>query len=208
MKLRTTMGLFLVAIALAVAANGQTQTTSTCQNRQDARVRVFNIERQVPVNGILTTLTVSPQLLSLFNDLLSGAKQIREKMVYDRKANVINGTVFVVDTSTPFPTPVDALSSAIIVQTAHLQIAHILLACQPFQSVMFVGTVTNSAPNPGGYGVSLTGSTVAISTGFTLATSTTPLQLFNTTVSLAGIAAAWAPSATGELRIFVPPGRE
>jgi hypothetical protein len=194
MKLRTTMNLFLVAIALAVAANGQ--ATSTCQT-QGETVRVFNIERQVPLQGILTIFTVNapPNIIA---GLVNGTLQIREKMIYHPKESYINGRVFVVPPATPFPTPPDDVASAYVVQTAKLQIAQIFLACQPFPTVAFIGTVVGSTPNPGGYGVSLTGATVAISVGYT---SDSPPKLFNSVVSLAGIAVAWAPSAIGELVI-------
>jgi hypothetical protein len=36
----------------------------------------------------------------------------------------------------PFQTPQDVLSSATVIQTAHVQNDRISLACQPFQSVM------------------------------------------------------------------------
>lgn len=195
MKLRTTMSLFLVAIALAVAANGQ--ATSTCQT-QGETVRVFNIERQVPLQGILTIFNVNAPL-DIIEGLVNGTLQIREKMIYHPDKSYINGRVFVVPPATPFPTPPDVVASpTYLVQTAKLQIAQVFLACQPFQSVTFIGTVVSSSPNPGGYGVSLTGATVAISAGYT---SDSPPKLFNSTVSLAGIAVAWAPSAIGQLVI-------
>lgn len=188
------------AVALSLAALSQT-TPATCTT-PPATVTAFNIERKPSLSGFLTTQNINAPP-EFFAALTSGALELREKMIYNAQLGTVTFTVFAVPGGTALPTPNFDFRTG-VAQTATMKVNEIITNCLPFPSVVFVGKLIDSAPNPSLYGVGLTGGTSIISVGYTL---DTPPKINNVAGVIAGVAVAWSADAAGTLSFPpAPPG--
>ena len=198
MQLWNGVRVFIAAVALSVAALSQT-TPATCTT-PPATVTAFDIERKPSLSGFLTTQTINAPP-EFFAALTSGALELREKMIYNSQLGTVTFTVFAVPGGTALPTPNFDFRTG-VAQTAIMKVNEIITGCLPFPSVVFLGKVIDSAPNPSLYGVGLTGGTSIISVGYTL---DTPPKINNVTGVIAGVAVAWSADAAGTLSFPPPP---
>lgn len=216
MKLQ--IGIAVLILTTAITVYGQ--VTPDCATSGDT-LSAFDTQRREPfIGGVSTTIPPNPVLLPFVPDLISGVTEIREQLDYNRQQRAILLTTFIIDSDASFPTSVAELQGLnfcsaengppCAVERATLGIKHILNSCTPLPSLMFVGRVTASEPNPGGWGIGITGATFALSTGYTTDNDPNPpgltfngegcengTGLFNVTESVAGVGVAWAPCAVG-----------
>jgi hypothetical protein len=223
------IGIAVFMLAITISAYGQ--AAPACAGPHD-RLKSFDTQRREPfIGGVSTTIPPNPALLPLVPDLISGVTEIREQLDYDRHESAILLTTFITASNAPFPTPTDELAGLnfcsaesgpngppCAVERATLEVKHIFTSCEPLPSLMFQGRFGENAPDPGGWGIGVTGATFALSTGYTTASDPNPpgstynpfppqsnegcengTGMFNVTESVAGVGVAWAPCAVGTL---------
>jgi hypothetical protein len=213
-------------MVLATAITAHAQAVPSCPKPGET-VQVFDTERREPFSGVLTTIPPNPALFPLLPGLLNGTLEVREKLVYSQRDNVIRLITFIATATAPFPTPnafLDNPALTTIVERATLIVKEIHFSCEPVPSVMWLGMMQQDFPRPGspvypgGWGVNVDGATFAFSTGYTTSQNPTPpgsipfippgadprfydcsAGLFNVTESVAGVGVAWAPCSAGTL---------
>jgi hypothetical protein len=233
--MRFWIGIAVFTGAIAITAHGQ--AAPACATPHD-KLQTFDTQRREPfIGGVSTTIPPNPALLPLVPDLISGVTEIREQLDYVRHESAILLTTFIADSTAPFPTPVADLPGLSFcsaengppcaVERATLEVRHIFTSCEPLPSLMFQGTFGQNAPNPGGWGIGVTGATFALSTGYTTESDPNPpgstynpppplssegcengTGLFNVTESVAGVGVAWAPCAVGTLSFEHQKGKD
>jgi hypothetical protein len=161
-------------------------------------VKAFQIERQLILPFLLTTIMPNPKLVdpAILAAVAAGQLEIRERLAYDPVGQTIASTTFLVFAGSPLPTPP-------AVDVSHQTIAYFVLvvgdpvfSTQPFPSVLFTGTI---ADNPGGtpFG-DYHGAASFVSFGYT---KDTPTKLNNVLCVIAGATIAYSPSAAGSVVI-------
>ena len=158
-------------------------------------VQAFNIERDVTLNALNSTLTpnISASVLAAVQ---AGALALRETINFSPNASLLTINLFTVQPGAPLPTPAgtNLTSGGISVLTVKVDKTYIVT--MPINSVMFVGTVaTNSPPSPFG---DLTGEPVAVSVGFT---NDTPPAINNVVTLIGGTVVDYSASASGTLTL-------
>lgn len=202
MKFRDRMGALLTALAFSVAAGAQTPPAATTCTTAPTGVSALNIERTVPLNNVLTTLTPNAPA-NVLASIAGGALEIREQLIYNPGLGTVTVTTFLVAPGSPNPTPSGVTLNT--VESATIQISQILTSCTPVPSLLMIGTVTQS-PASGIYG-SFVGAPAAISLGYT---TDTPAKINNVAVVVAGRVLDYSSAASGTLTFpavtVVPPG--
>lgn len=203
MKFSNATGAVFAAIALSVAAFGQTTTTTppaTCKTAP-AGLTALNLERVVPIADILTTLTPTTPA-NVLAAIAGGALEIHELMVYNPQLGTETSTVFALPAGAPIPTPLSNITPANTAQFATMKISQIITSCTPLPSLALIGTIIDSSPAAAAvYGMSANGSTVAISIGYT---TDNPPKINNVAEVVAGQVVLYSASATGTLTFPAP----
>ncbi len=198
MKFRSIVSAFALALILVLVS----AAPATAQT-----LNAFNIERQIALNNILTTIT--PNIpANVLAALAGGALEVREVLVFNAQTATstspgsLTSTVFVVPTGSPIPTPTAVLANlgSALVQRATTTVDKIYVTTKPFMSVTFIGTVTQSTATP--YG-NYQGATSSVSIGFT---SDTPPKINTVIETVSGALVAYSPAGTvNTFTITLPP---
>lgn len=199
-----------IALALAMAPiEGQTAATNTCTTAP-AGVTSFSIERVLTLTDVLTTYPPSIPA-NIIASIISGAQEIRERLIYNPQANTLTSTVFLVAPGSPDPTPIAVDITGTTLVTYTISIDRIYNSCKPYPSVMFVGTVSSSTGGPatqtGVYSFSFIGVPAVVSIGYT---TDTPPKINNVVELFAGIVVSFAAAGNGTVTFpsvpVTPPG--
>src|SRR5690349_5844779 len=127
MKFWNGMGAVAAAIGLSLVAAGQTTTPTTCTTPPTS-VTALQIEHAVPLANILTTLTPTVPA-NVLAAIAGGALEIRELDVYNPQTGTNTGTIFLVPTGSPLPSPLSAISAANTVTVVTVNISQIVTSC-------------------------------------------------------------------------------
>lgn len=192
MKFRSKVTGFALAMVLVLAATVPAAAQS---------LEAFNIERQIALNNILTTLT--PNIpANVLAALAGGALEIRETLIFNPVGNTLTSTTFVVPTGSPLPTPVPVLANLgnALVAVVTMSVDKIYVTTTPFNAVLFVGKDVFSTPTP--YG-SYQGAVSTVSVGFT---TDTPPKVNTVIETVAGAILLYSPgAAVNTFTVKLPP---
>jgi|ERR1051326_6868717 hypothetical protein len=158
----------------------------------------LSLERSLALNNILTSITPQGISSTALAALASGALDLREQVNFNPSANTLSSTVFVVPTAAPNPTNLSQLPFASFVASTTMSIDKIYITSKPYNSVLFVGTVSQSTNTP--YGNYL-GATEDFSFGFT---NDKPPKINNVIEVFGGAVVIYSASSQGTFTIVQP----
>jgi hypothetical protein len=199
MKFWNGMGAVAAAIGLSLVAAGQS-TPSTCTTAPTS-VTALQLETAIPLANVLSTFTPNADPATLAA-VAGGALEIRELLVYNPQLGTLTGTVFLVATGSPLPSPLSAITVANTVSVLTETVSQLLTSCSPVPSLMFVGTITGDSGKL--FGGSAIGASAAIALGYT---TDTPPKVNNVSTTVAGVVTAYSSSASGTLTIPAAPSK-
>ena len=181
-------------VASAVQLGAQT-VPATCTTAPTG-VSSLSIESVVTLSNLLSTLTPTVPANTLAA-IISGAQEIRSRIIYNPTAATTTGTVFLVASGSPNPTPIGINVDPTTLASFVINVDRVYTSCRPLPSVLFVGTIGGS----GGVLGSFSGAPAAISLGFT--TDATP-KINNVVELVAGQVVGFAASANGTITFPAP----
>ena len=182
LSLALLLGLLLVS---SVPAGAQTLTAAS-------------LERSIALNNILTTITPQGLSSAALAAIAAGSLDIREQTNFNASANTLTSTVFVVPTGAPNPTNLSQLPFASFVASTTMSIDKIYITSTPYNSVSFVGTVSQSTNTPFG---NYLGAAEQFSFGFT---NDKPPKINNVIEVFGGAVVIYSASAQGTFTIVQP----
>ncbi|MBI2685000.1 MAG: hypothetical protein HYX27_01695 [Acidobacteria bacterium] len=191
--MKRTMRLVVPALALlSTAMSGAAQTAAPT-------VTELSLERQLV---LATTLASSDLALPAdkVQGIESGAFEVRERLIFNPTGATVTSTIFVVQTGSPLPTPLNANLSGMVLGSYSLGIEKTYITTTPKNSLAFAGTV-QSASNGGVLG-NVTGLPFYLSLAYT---DDAPAKVADVTEVIAGRVAAYTKAASGTLTIPKPP---
>ncbi|MFN0106275.1 MAG: PKD domain-containing protein [Bryobacteraceae bacterium] len=177
----------LLAVTLPVTA----QTTGPV-------VTELSLERQL---ALPTTLTSTDLVLpdDKVQGITSGALEIRERLIYNPSGATLTSTIFVVQTGSPLPTPLNANLSGFILGVYTLNIEKIYSTTKPKNSLAFTGTVSSSSG--GGVLGDVAGTPFSVSFAYT---DDTPAKIIDLVHLMAGRVVVYTKDAAGTVVIPKP----
>jgi hypothetical protein len=156
-------------------------------------VTELSLER---VLALPTTLTTSELALPAdkVQGILSGAWEVRERLIYNPVAATLTSTIFVVQPGSVLPTPVNANLTGYVIGVYTLNVEKIYSTTMPKYSLAFVGTVSGSSV-PGILG-NVTGMPFSISMAYS---NDKPAKVTDVVHLIAGRVVAYTKDAAGTL---------
>jgi len=189
--MRLTIVSTLAAVLLPICWGDSTGSTITT-------VQSLTLERALNPDGIASTLpTLIPQ--PVLSGVASGSLEIRERFVYSTGSGTVNYIQFSVPAGTPIPTPPNVDISGSTYFVAALAVQKISVGSNTtYPSVLFSGAIAST----GGPLGSITGTTAALSFGYT---SAVPPTFNNVLSSISGVSSGFSASAVGEMTLMQVP---
>ena len=129
----------------------------------------------------------------------SGAMEVRERFIYNPNGNSLTSTIFVVQTGSPLPTPINANLNNAILGVFALNIDKIYATTTPRNSLAFTGTVGSASA--GGVLGNVVG--LPFSVSFTY-TNDTPPKIADLVHVIAGRVVIYSKDAVGTLVVPRP----
>jgi len=156
------------------------------------------LERQITLPATLTSTD-----LVLPNDKLqavtTGAFEVRERFVFNPNGASLTSTIFVVQTGSPLPTPINASLNDAILGVFSLSIDKIYSTTAPRNSLAFTGTVGSASA--GGVLGNVVGMPFSVSFGYT---NDTPAKIVDLVHVIAGRVVIYSKDAKGTLVVPKP----
>ncbi len=119
-------------------------TTTTCKKVPSA-LNSFMMEHAVDVTTIQSTLAPSlPDEIA--SAVFSGQKEVRSRISYNKKTQLLDNQLFLVDPGSPLPTASDVDFKNERFAWITVKIARTYLSCTPTASVMLTGTTMSGFP--------------------------------------------------------------
>lgn len=184
--LRYARPLLPALVLLAAALPGGAQTTGPV-------VTELSLERQL---ALTTTLTTTELALPADKSqgIISGAWEVRERLIYNPSGATLTSTLFVVQPGSVMPTPINANLTGAIIGVYTLNVEKIYSTSSPRNSLAFTGTVAGSSA--GGVLGNVTGLPFSISMAYS---NDVPAKVTDVVHVVAGRIAVYTPAATGVL---------
>lgn len=180
----------LPALVLFAAAHSSMAQTS------GPVVTELLLERQ-----LMLTTTLTSTELALPSDkvqgIISGALEVRERLVYNPAGATLTSTIFVVQPGSVMPTPINSNLTGAIIGVYTLNVEKIYSTVSPMPVLAFTGTVAGATF--GGVLGNVTGMPFLVSMAYT---RDTPAKVSDVVHLIAGRVAAFTRGAAG--RLIVP----
>lgn len=157
------------------------------------------IERQVKIATTLTTKDIALPA-EMAQGILSGALDVRERLIYNPSGATLTSTLFAVQPGAPMPTPINANLTGTVLGIYTLNVEKIYSTNSPQNSVAFTGTVSGSSI--GG----VLGNVARLPFSVSMAYSDdTPAKLSDVVYVIAGRVVVYSPDAFGTFIVPKPP---
>lgn len=187
---------------LAASLTGSGQTTGPV-------VTELSLERLLALTTTLTTTELSLPADKM-QGIISGAWEVRERLIYNPSGATLTSTIFVVQPGSVMPTPINANLTGAIIGVYTLNVEKIYSTTAPKNALAFTGTVAGSSN--GGVLGNVTGLPFSVSMAYTDPTATTPAKVTDVVHLVAGRVMVYTKDANGTLVVpkvvtpTTPPG--
>ena len=179
---------------LTVAIPGMAQTTGPV-------VSELSLERQLVLTTMLTTSELALPADKV-SGILSGAWEVRERLIYNPSGATLTSTIFAVQPGAVLPTPINGNLTGLILGVYTLNVEKIYSTTTPKATVAFTGTVAGSSI--GGALGNVTGLPFSVSFAYS---ADTPAKISDVVHLIAGRVIAYTKDAVGTFVVpkVVPP---
>ncbi len=196
-------------IVLAVALSFGTAFPIAAQATADTGFCTFTptavtsliLEHSFNLMDLQSTLqgSIPPDVI---NQIISGQKELRDRIMYDAAANTYRNIVFLATPGSALPTPSTFDFEPATIAFIDVAIEKVYISCQPYASVTMVGRILRGVPVFG----DPKGAPTMLSFGYNTAT-TNPARLFRDVIAAsAGLANLYHDFGAGSITLASWPG--
>jgi hypothetical protein len=154
------------------------------------------LERMLALTTTLTTTELALPAAKA-QGILSGAWEVRVRLIYNPSGATLTSTIFVVQPSSVMPTPINANLTGLIIGVYTLNVEKIYSTTMPKNALAFTGTVSGSSI--GGVLGNVTGLPFSVSMTYTDPTATVATKVTDVVHLVAGRVMVYTKEASGTL---------